>query len=144
MRLEVTSVANFLVHLIGQKLKPKEQERFAKCLIQFLCYKYRDHWLPAKPYFGCGYRCLRFREDYFDPKIEQACHLANVSKSTVKKALPPNMMVWIDPFEVTYRIGDNGCICSIYEFGDDKINVPWQCPPSLPTPMSKWYCCWKK
>jgi hypothetical protein len=50
------------------------------------------------------------------------------------------MMVWIDPFEATHRIVDDGCICSIYIYDDNKIKVPWQSPPpSSPPPLSRWY-----
>ena len=135
------SVANFLVHLIGVKLKPKEQERFSKFLTQVLCEHLRDHWLPAKPYKGGGFRCIRIREGHFDPRLEEACHRAQISKNTVKKALPPNLMVWIDPFEVTYRIGDSGCIRCIYSYKEDQVNVPWHPRPTLPNPGSKWGCC---
>ncbi len=141
MRLEVRSVANFLVHLMGDKLTPNKQERFVRFLTQVLFQRFRDHWMPDKPDKGCGFRCLRIREDHLDPVLEEACHRAQISTKTVKKALPPNLMVWIDPFEVTYRIGDSGCIICIYSYQEDQVNVPWQAPPSLPAPAApKWYC----
>ena len=141
MRLETMSAANFLVHLMGDNLNKKDKERLSKCLVKVLYRRYRDHWLPDKPYWGCGYRAMRIREGYFDAMLGQACGEAQISTAYVKKALPPNLMIWIDPFEVTYRIGDFGRIVVIYSYKKDQINVPWQAPLTLPNPASKWFCC---
>ena len=140
MNIEFVSAANFLVYLVSHKFNKKEQERFRECLTRVICQRFRDHWFPNKPYAACGYRCLRIREDYFTPIIAQACGCAQISLDSVKKALPSNMMIWIDPYEVTYRIGDHGVIICLYEYKEDQVNVPWKAPPNLP--VSKWYCCW--
>lgn len=34
--------------------------------------------------------------------------------------------MWIDPLEVSYRIGENGSICVLYEFKDGAVNEPWK------------------
>ena len=141
MRLEITSAANFLVHLMGDNLKMKDKERFRKSLIQVLHRRYRGHWMPDKPFNGCGFRAIRIREGYFDGCVELACEEAYIPTAKVRKALPSNIMFWIDPFEVTYRIGDFGCLVEIYSYKEDQINVPWQAPPTLPNPATKWFCC---
>lgn len=38
--------------------------------------------------------------------------------------LPSELMLWVDPFEVSYRIGEDGSICVLYE------SQP--CPPGMP------------
>ena len=141
MRLEVMSAANFLVHLMGNNLKMKDKERFRKSLISVLCRRYRDHWLPDKPNKGCGFRAIRIRKGYFDGCVGQACAEAHISTACVRKALPPNILLYIDPFEVSYRLGDLGCEVVIYSYKEDQINVPWQAPPTLPKPATKWFCC---
>jgi protein Tob/BTG len=141
MRLEITSAANFLVHLMGDNLKMKDKERFRKSLIQVLHRRYRDHWMPDRPIKGSGFRVIRIREGYFDMCLGRACAEAYIPTANVRKALPPNIMLYIDPFEVTYRLGDFGCEVVIYSYKEDQINVPWQAPPTLPNPATKWFCC---
>ena len=34
--------------------------------------------------------------------------------------------MWIDPLEVSYRIGENGSICVLYEFKEGPTNEPWK------------------
>jgi aryl carrier-like protein len=34
--------------------------------------------------------------------------------------------MWIDPLEVSYRIGENGSICVLYEFKEGSSNEPWK------------------
>lgn len=34
--------------------------------------------------------------------------------------------MWIDPLEVSYRIGENGSICVLYEFKEGFTNEPWK------------------
>jgi len=29
--------------------------------------------------------------------------------------LPRDMVLWVDPFEVSYRIGDNGSVCVLFQ-----------------------------
>ena len=140
MEIEFLSAANFLVALVSHKLKRKEQERFGKCLTQIFRRRFRDHWFPDKPYKACGFRALRIREDYFEPIIEQACAWAQISLDSVKKALPSNLTMWIDPYEVTYRIGDSEGISCIYYYKEDQVNVPWHAPPLPPTTKSSWFC----
>ena len=141
MNIEFVSASNFFVYLVSHKFNKKEQERFRECLTRVIRQRFRDHWFPEKPYAACGFRCLHIREDYFAPIIAQACACAQISLDSVKKALPSNMMIWIDPYEVTYRIGDSGVILCLYEYKEDQVNVSWKAPPTLP--VSKWYCCWK-
>jgi hypothetical protein len=36
--------------------------------------------------------------------------------------LPNDLMIWINPLEVLYRIGEDGCICILY---DHTNTEPW-------------------
>ena len=136
------SAVNFLLHLIGTKLKPKELKGLGSALTQVLFQSFRGHWMPEKPFFACGYRTIRISEDFFDWRIENACRVADVSVKSVKKALPSRLLLRIDPYEVTFVLGNSTHICTLYTFEGDTDNVPWEAPPIPPAPVSKW-CCWK-
>jgi len=49
-----------------------------------------------------------------DPIILDAAHLTGVS-NTELSAFPEELTVWIDPREVSFRIGENGSICDVNE-----------------------------
>ena len=39
------------------------------------------------------------------------------------KSLPPQFTIWVDPFMVEYRIGEDGSTCILYEEKQLKLNV---------------------
>lgn len=49
-----------------------------------------------------------------DPIILDAAYLTGVS-NTELSAFPEELTVWIDPKEVSFRIGENGSICDVNE-----------------------------
>ena len=117
MRLEIVSAADFLVHLLrlqtGQLSEP-QLDNFKLSLTQVLRRRYRDHWFPDRPNRGSGYRCLRINGK-MDPVIAQACSDAGLTAASLHSLFPSELTMWIDPAEVSYRIGENGSICVLYE-----------------------------
>lgn len=155
MELEVKSGSNFLVHLIrlgqqsrrnpryasnhlsqvapchqhnphhqGEFIPDKSLENFGLALVEVLKRRYRDHWFPEKPFRGSGYRCLRINGK-IDPVIAQAAEKAAVNPLTIHATFPSELTMWIDPKEVSYRIGENGSICVLYEY-KEGISEPWK------------------
>lgn len=47
-------------------------------------------------------------------------HLVRLSKRNVSE-----LTMWIDPREVSYRIGENGSICVLYEY-KENVTEPWK------------------
>merc|ERR1712079_836599 len=39
---------------------------------------------------------------------------------------PSELTMWIDPLEVSYRIGENGSICVLYEYKENGPQEPWR------------------
>ena len=138
MKLELHSASNFLVHLVRlsgrSTLTDAMLEKFRLSLVEVLRRRYRDHWFPERPFKGSGYRCLRVN-GRMDPVIAQAAEVASLDASEVHTTFPSELTMWIDPLEVSYRIGENGSICTLYEFKEDSVNVPWR--PSDPTSLVK-------
>jgi len=132
MKLELLSASNFLVHLVrlARRNVPESQlQKFHECLIEVLRRRYRDHWFPEKPFKGSGFRCIRINGK-FDQLIGSAGEAAGLSSKFLHSIFPSELTLWIDPLEVSYRIGENGSICVLYEH-KDGVTEPWR-PTHLP------------
>merc|ERR1712020_96082 len=120
MKLELQSAANFLVHLIrlGRRnpaVNEQQLEKFRAAVVEILRRRYRDHWFPEKPFKGSGYRCIRINGK-MDSIIGQAGEGCGLSSTFLHQTFPSELTMWIDPLEVSYRIGENGSICVLYEY----------------------------
>ena len=127
MKLELQSASNFLVHLIRlgrRNINENQLEKFRQALVEALRRRYRDHWFPEKPFKGSGYRCIRINGK-MDPVISQAGESCGLSAVLIHSIFPSELTMWIDPLEVSYRIGENGSICVLYEFKED-CHEPWR------------------
>jgi len=137
MKLELLSASNFLVHLIrlGRRNVGESQlSKFRDCLIEVLRRRYRDHWFPEKPFKGSGYRCIRIN-GRMDPVIAQAGEGCGLSSTLLHQTFPSELTMWIDPLEVSYRIGENGSICVLYEY-KEGTSEPWKPSVNLNNKMS--------
>eukprot|EP00096_Caligus_rogercresseyi_P013404 TRINITY_DN605_c0_g1_i1.p1 TRINITY_DN605_c0_g1~~TRINITY_DN605_c0_g1_i1.p1 ORF type:complete len:256 (+),score=130.43 TRINITY_DN605_c0_g1_i1:267-1034(+) len=132
MSLELSSACNFLVHLIrlsgqSEAMSESHMDRFRTNLTEVLSRRYRDHWFPERPFKGSGYRCIRINGN-LDPVLSQAADESAISTKLLRKSFPSELTMWIDPKEVSYRIGENGSICVLYEY-KGLSQQPWA--PSL-------------
>jgi len=119
MRVEVTSAANFLVRLLrlnkeSAVVSDQQLEVFRAALIETLRIRYQEHWFPEKPCKGSGYRCIRINGK-MDPVLVQAGGLVGLPGQFLHTLFPSELTMWIDPREVSYRIGENGSICVLYD-----------------------------
>lgn len=119
MRVEVTSAANFLVRLLrlnkeSAVVSDQQLEVFRAALIETLRIRYQEHWFPEKPCKGSGYRCIRINGK-MDPVLAQAGGLVGLPGQFLHTLFPSELTMWIDPREVSYRIGENGSICVLYD-----------------------------
>jgi len=140
MKLELQSAANFLVHLIRRRHTGSDVqlEKFRVAIVEVLRRRYRDHWFPEKPCKGSGYRCIRINGK-IDPIIAQAAEIVGMPTNTIHQTFPSELTMWIDPLEVSYRIGENGSICILYEYKENQGtgNAPWRPAPVPTTSRSK-------
>jgi protein Tob/BTG len=119
MRVEVTSAANFLVRLLrlnkeSAVISDQQLEIYRSALIETLRIRYQEHWFPEKPCKGSGYRCIRINSK-MDPILVQAGDLVGLPGQFLHTLFPSELTMWIDPMEVSYRIGENGSICVLYD-----------------------------
>ncbi|GIY59117.1 protein BTG1 [Caerostris darwini] len=119
--MEIESASSFLANLLrleSRHIKIARIDMFRRTLEELLRHHYQHHWFPEKPCKGSGYRCLRINHK-MDPLIAKAGDVCGFNEADLRKLLPNELTMWIDPQEVSYRIGENGSICILY---DGKAN----------------------
>ncbi|XP_058058664.1 protein Tob2-like [Anopheles bellator] len=125
MRIEVNSAADFLMNLLrvrkANQLSENQLQHFKGSLEQILTRHFQRHWYPDVPTKGSGFRCLRINGK-MDPIIEKAGHAVGLNAVILRKLLPLELTVWIDPDEVSYRIGENGTICVLYDIAQSRAS----------------------
>ncbi|XP_066529183.1 protein BTG2 [Hoplias malabaricus] len=116
MIAEVSAAASFVSRLLRSRgfLSEKQLRVFRDCLQQALSEHYQHHWFPEQPQKGSGYRCIRINHE-MDPLIGKAAGRIGLTAGQLFSLLPRELTLWIDPYEVSYRIGEDGSICVLYE-----------------------------
>ncbi|KAM3925497.1 protein BTG1 [Leptodactylus fuscus] len=116
MKPEIIAAVGFISKFLRTKglMNDRELQTFNQSLQELLAEHYRHHWFPEKPSKGSAYRCIRINHK-MDPLIGQAADRIGLSSQEMFKLLPSELTLWIDPYEVSYRIGEDGSICVLYE-----------------------------
>lgn len=115
MKTEVRLACGFVSTLMRQNRNISEQQMdaFRTKLEELLCARYKHHWHPQNPLLGSGYRCIRINHNC-DPIIAEAAQASGVKKYDDLN-LPEELTLWVDPRDVSYRIGENGSICRLID-----------------------------
>jgi len=121
MDIEIQVAVQFLVSFLDEKISSEEVESFRKELRSLLAKKFEGHWYPEKPAKGSAYRCLSIEEN-IDTVIVKAAEKVKIDIEMITSNLPKKLDLWIDPSEVSYRIGAHGLVIVIYKEGDDFVN----------------------
>lgn len=111
MRTEVQCGCEFISTLLTQRHLPVQFARpFRRRMEELLLERYRNHWDPSDPTRGSAYRCIRINGSRLDPVVREAAKVTGLSN--ISEYLPSQLTLWIDPSDVSYRIGEDGSICS--------------------------------
>ncbi|XP_063870495.1 LOW QUALITY PROTEIN: protein Tob1-like [Scylla paramamosain] len=113
MHLEIQVALNFVISYMYNKLPRRRVNIFGEELEKALKEKFEGHWYPDKPMKGSAYRCIK-AGDPIDPVLEKAAREAGMEIREIKDNLPEDLAVWVDPGEVSYRIGEKGQIKVLY------------------------------
>jgi len=105
-----------------QTVKKEQVDAFAENLRKALVQLFQGHWHPAQPMRGSGYRCIinQSANGTLDPMLLCVGRGVGIPEFLLRRYLPVEMAVWIDPNDVSYRIGEQGSICSL--LGAEKEN----------------------
>lgn len=121
---EIMAAVSFLSGLLRSRLSEEQLQGFSGAMRDTLIEHYRHHWFPDKPAKGSGYRCIRINHK-MDPIIGKVA--ARIKMSNLLGHLPKELTLWVDPFEVSYRIGEDGSICVLYEASAAMPRGPLNC-----------------
>ena len=123
MLKEVNSVVEFISKLFRQRnLESNIINSFAEGLKSAMCNYYINHWFPEKPYKGSAYRCIRNHNNRIDPLFLTAALRVKAEFLDLVNILPKEITIWVDPENVSYRIGEDGSIGVLFEGRPNDIN----------------------
>lgn len=114
MRKEVSSAVDFITNMLRNRLNQNKMETFSQCLNNLLISHYQNHWFPDKPNKGSGYRCIRINHK-MDPLISQAGAEIGLAEKDLFDLFPSELTLWVDPADVSYRIGEDGSIGVLFD-----------------------------
>ncbi|KAI9021663.1 hypothetical protein CLU79DRAFT_752674 [Phycomyces nitens] len=115
MHNEISQAVEFLGRLLQSKLDQDKLSLLKDCLTKLLKDRFADHWDPLQPYRGNGFRALTNFNGQLDPVLAMAANNASIPVAWVDIHLPRDFVLWIDPFSVSYRVGDHGNIMTLFE-----------------------------
>ncbi|XP_057320216.1 protein Tob1 isoform X1 [Microplitis mediator] len=118
MDIEVQVALNFVISYLYNKLPRRRVNIFGEELEKALKDKFQGHWYPEKPFKGSAFRCLK-TGDPVDPVLERAAKESGVPIQDILENLPAELAVWVDPGEVSYRIGEKNMIKILYSESAD-------------------------
>ena len=118
MNIEVQVALNFVISYLYNKLPRRRVNIFGEELEKALKDKFKGHWYPEKPFKGSAFRCLK-TGDPVDAVLERAAKESGVPIQDILENLPAELAVWVDPGEVSYRIGEKSAVKLLYSESAD-------------------------
>ena len=109
MHSEIQVALKFVISFLYNKLPRRRVNLFGEELENALRDKFQGHWSPDKPFKGSAYRCLKIT-DPADPVLNRAARESGNPITDIIENLPADLAVWIDPGEVSYRMGEKGAV----------------------------------
>lgn len=111
MKEEVQCACELFSKLLETRNLPRQfVQPFRARLGELLAQRFKEHWDVYNPTKGSGYRCIRINAK-MDPIISNAAKATGLKD--ISKYLPVEFTMWIDPGDVSYRIGEDGSVCSV-------------------------------
>lgn len=104
MDVEIQVAVQFIISFLNEKFTEDEIKLFCAELRTLLSKKFAGHWYPEKPAKGSAYRCLSI-ENHIDNVLLKAAENSKLIVEMLRQNLPKKLDLWIDPSEVSYRIG---------------------------------------
>ncbi|KAL3977257.1 solute carrier family 13 (sodium-dependent dicarboxylate transporter), member 2/3/5 [Sarotherodon galilaeus] len=134
MKPEINAAVGFLSRFLRVKghVNDRQVQTFSQSLQDILAEQYKHHWFPDRPCKGSGYRCIRINHK-MDPLVWQAGQRIGLTIQQLYLLLPSELTLWVDPFEVSYRIGEDGSICVLYESQPGPGGMPATAATSSPS-----------
>jgi len=127
---EIKTATTFICKLVC--IPAHQVEKFQQTLSELLESRFQTHWDSQRPHVGSAYRCVRSEVGKIDPILCQAATLCGIALEKV--SVPPCFSVWIDPKDVSARIGATGSIFPVSL--EDRSPLSTSPTPSTHRPLS--------
>ncbi|KAJ2774909.1 hypothetical protein IWQ57_000619 [Coemansia nantahalensis] len=115
MQAEVENAANFWIKYLPEgSLAADKREALRQALVDQLLAKYDGHWHMDRTAAGSAYRSISNWRG-LDGVLAAAGSRAAVPLEVLERWLPRDVIVWCDPYSVTYRVGDHGSVYTVFE-----------------------------
>ncbi|KAF8793126.1 protein BTG2-like [Argiope bruennichi] len=132
MKLEVQYAVDFLITLLRKKCKNTTKvEHFRREITNLLLKHISEHWYPQNSQQGSGYRCIRIQSLKIDPIVLKAARACGFNNKIFSDIFPEDFTLWIDPYDVCYRIGEYGSCSPLYFIPEPER--PEEHRPKTPT-----------
>ncbi|KAI9296771.1 BTG-domain-containing protein [Neoconidiobolus thromboides FSU 785] len=117
MEFEILQAFDCILRFIspGINLTPAQIQLWRQIFLDTLYHKYQNHWTPENPYQGNGFRSLTVFNGEVDPILLNTAEKAGINLDQLSVALPREFVVWVDPYSVSYKVGDNASIVAHWE-----------------------------
>ncbi|KNC99244.1 uncharacterized protein SPPG_05500 [Spizellomyces punctatus DAOM BR117] len=131
MYTEVRTAATFLAKFLQSKSSSASAtaERlltFEQALVDRLMERFKGHWDPQRPCKGNAFRAVCVLNGVVDRVVVEALMAAGIKAEELN--FPTELVLWIDPHCVSYRIGDFGQVVTVWEnktaLDSDAVEVP--------------------
>ena len=118
MKHELGAVVQFIKRLLlahnkDALLTEPQVTRFINCFCEIVRRHCIQVWLSKKPRNSAI--MLYIKENRVDSHFVSACECTGISVRLLQQVLPTHLTIWIDPGYVTYRLGENGAIVTVYK-----------------------------
>jgi len=125
MLLEINCASEFLCRYltVSNTVTPQLLDEFKKHIAVLMQEKYTDHWDPQRPHIGNGYRAITSFGGNVDPLLCEAARKSQLPMEMLEGHLPRDLVLWVEPFTVSFRVGDHGSINTIYDGTRGKVTL---------------------
>ncbi|KAJ3039467.1 Protein btg1 [Rhizophlyctis rosea] len=114
MYTEVTTSSTFLSKYLPHKSTPPDKlSLFRTHLTDILSQKFAQHWYPSNPSRGNAFRSISCQIGRMDPLVVEAANRAGMSEGDL--FFPNDLVLWTDPFCVSFKVGDHGQVVTVWE-----------------------------
>ncbi|KAF9317245.1 Protein btg2 [Podila horticola] len=125
MLLEISCASDFLCRYVAgaSACTPQVIESFKEHISALMQEKYTNHWDPQRPHIGNGYRAITSFGGKVDPLLCEAAQKSALPMEALEGHIPRDLVLWVEPFTVSFRVGDHGSINTIYDGSRGKISI---------------------
>ncbi|XP_065826296.1 protein BTG1-like [Oscarella lobularis] len=132
MHVEIEIAGDFVVSFLTD-LSMEKIEELHYNLSKILTDRYEGHWYPSQPTKGNAYRCLNVAQGAVDPILNRAIRRSGLNPNEIRGYFPENLSVWVDPNEVSYRVGDRGPTETLYCESSQRAGTGYDFPAVEPS-----------